>query len=112
MLFLKGVALGLQLYGDSAARAGGDIDCLVEAPAVPDALEILAALGYEPEGYSINQIRGAWSALSVFEHEIALINPVRGVRIELHWRFFREKRSIESVLRGEAFNRSDSAFRA
>ena len=40
VLFLKGVALGLQLYGDAAARAGGDIDCLVEARAVPDALEL------------------------------------------------------------------------
>ena len=108
VLFLKGVALGLQLYGDSAARAGGDIDCLVEAPAVPDALEILAALGYEPEGYSINQILRAWSALLVFEHEIALINPARGVRIEIHWRFFREKRSIESALRGHRLSRSDS----
>ena len=58
VLFLKGIALGLQLYGDAAARAGGDIDCLVEARAVPEALEILAALGYEPEGYSPDQIRG------------------------------------------------------
>ena len=105
VLFLKGIALGLQLYSDAAARAGGDIDCLVEARAVPDALEALAALGYEPEGYSINQIRGAWSALSVFEHEIALVNRARRVRIELHWRFFRERRSIESVLRDEGFNR-------
>lgn len=105
VLFLKGIALGLQLYGDAAVRAGGDIDCLVEAQAVPDALEALAALGYEPEGYSINQIRGAWSALSVFEHEIALVNRAKRVRIELHWRFFRERRSIEPVLRDEALNR-------
>jgi hypothetical protein len=99
VLFFKGVALGLELYGDAAARAGGDIDCLVETQAVPEALDCLAELGYEPEGYSIAQIRGAWRALSVFENEIALINPAKRVRIELHWRFFREKRSIEMVLR-------------
>jgi hypothetical protein len=99
VLFFKGVALGLQLYGDAAARAGGDIDCLVETQAVPEALDCLAELGYEPEGHSIAQIRGAWRALSVFENEIALINPAKRVRIELHWRFFREKRSIEMVLR-------------
>jgi Uncharacterised nucleotidyltransferase/Transglutaminase-like superfamily len=108
LLFLKGVALGLQLYGDAAARAGGDIDCLVEERSVPDALEALAALGYEPEGYSIDQIRSAWSALSVFEHEIALFSRAKQMRIELHWRFFRERRSIESVLRDRGFNRSDS----
>ena len=105
VLFLKGIALGLQLYGDAAARAGGDIDCLVEARAVPEALEALAALGYEPEGYSFDQIRGAWSALSPFEHEIALVNPAKRVRIELHWRFFRERRSIETVLQNEGFKR-------
>ena len=108
VLFLKGVALGLQLYGDAAARTGGDIDCLVEERAVPDALEALAVLSYEPEGYSIDQIRSAWSALSVFEHEIALFNRAKQMRIELHWRFFRERRSIESVLRDQGFNRSDS----
>ena len=35
VLFLKGVALGLQLYGDAAARSGGDIDCLVESSTLP-----------------------------------------------------------------------------
>ena len=109
VLFFKGVALGLELYGDAAARAGGDIDCLVETQAVPEALDCLAELGYEPEGYSIAQIRGAWSALSVFENEIALINPAKRVRIELHWRFFREKRSIEMVLRN-GWRENRSAF--
>ena len=57
VLFFKGVALGLELYGDAAARAGGDIDCMVETEAVPEALDCLAELGYEPERHSIAQIR-------------------------------------------------------
>ncbi len=107
VLFLKGIALGTAAVRRCGRASRRGYRLPGRSWAVPDALECLAALGYEPEGYSLAQIRGAWSALSVFEHEIALINPAKRVRIELHWRFFREKRSIEPVLRDEGFNRSN-----
>ena len=45
----------------------------------------------------------------MFENEFALINPAKRVRIELHWRFFREKRSIEMILRN-GWRENRSAF--
>lgn len=46
-LFIKGIALSVQLYGDPMARGGRDIDVLVERARTQDAEAILRALDYE-----------------------------------------------------------------
>ncbi|MCA1196395.1 nucleotidyltransferase family protein [Sphingomonas sp. R647] len=46
-LFIKGIALSIQLYGDPVMRAGRDIDVLVERSRIRDAEAILLDLGYE-----------------------------------------------------------------
>jgi hypothetical protein len=45
-LFIKGIALSVQLYGDPVARGGRDIDVLVERARTRDAEAILRDLGY------------------------------------------------------------------
>lgn len=47
-LFIKGIALSIQLYRDPAARGGRDIDLLVERERTGDAEAILRDLGYVP----------------------------------------------------------------
>lgn len=46
-LFIKGIALSVQLYGDPLARGGRDIDLLVERARTRDAEAVLQTLGYE-----------------------------------------------------------------
>lgn len=46
-LFIKGIALSVQLHADPVARGGRDIDVMVERPRARDAEAILRALGYE-----------------------------------------------------------------
>lgn len=46
-LFIKGIALSIQLHGDPVARGGRDIDVLVERSRSRDAEAILRDLGYE-----------------------------------------------------------------
>ncbi len=46
-LFIKGIALSIQLYGNPVARGGRDIDVLVERARTRDAEAILRDLGYE-----------------------------------------------------------------
>lgn len=47
-VFIKGIALSIQLYGDPVARGGRDIDLLVERERTRDAEAILRDLGYVP----------------------------------------------------------------
>jgi len=47
-MFIKGIALSIQLYGDPVARGGRDIDLLVEHARTRDAEAILRDLGYVP----------------------------------------------------------------
>jgi len=47
-VFIKGIALSIQLYGDPVARGGRDIDVLVERDRTRDAEAILRDLGYVP----------------------------------------------------------------
>lgn len=47
-VFIKGIALSIQLYGDPVARGGRDIDVLVERKRTHDAEAILRDLGYVP----------------------------------------------------------------
>lgn len=46
-LFIKGIALSVQLYADPLARGGRDIDVMVERSRMRDAEEILRDLDYE-----------------------------------------------------------------
>lgn len=47
-VFIKGIALSIQLYGDPVARGGRDIDVLVERERTRDAEAILRELDYVP----------------------------------------------------------------
>jgi len=47
-VFIKGIALSIQLYGDPVARGGRDIDVLVERQRTSDTEAILRDLGYVP----------------------------------------------------------------
>ncbi len=52
ILFLKGVALSAQLYGDGTKRDAGDIDVLAESEMFGAAAELVERLGYRHHEYA------------------------------------------------------------
>jgi hypothetical protein len=84
ILFLKGVVLSAQLYGDGANRDARDIDILVEPQQLGTGAELVERLGYQRHEYarSARQRR----------HYVRLIMDVEfrhmrtGARLELHHR--------------------------
>jgi hypothetical protein len=78
---LKGPVLSERLYDDPAIRLSQDIDLLVAADHLPDSLEALASLGYQPgSDASINyHLR--------HHHHLLLCCPGRP-NLELHFRLF------------------------
>ncbi len=77
-MLLKGAALRRAYYRPSCARAMGDVDLLVPAMRVGDAIAALADAGYDvPDAYET-------SAYSQFHFHYRLVHP-RGHVVELHW---------------------------
>jgi hypothetical protein len=77
---LKGPALGERLYGEPGRRLSSDVDLLVPAGRLNDAVEVARGLGYaEPEDH----VEGDGLPLLHFAlvHERGKLPPV-----ELHWR--------------------------
>jgi len=77
----KGPALAERLYGDAALRECVDLDILVRARDVPDAIRTLVSAGYEP-GLKLNAAQQ--NALVASQYEYALLSPA-GTLVELQW---------------------------
>ncbi|VVT20545.1 nucleotidyltransferase family protein [Erythrobacter sp. EC-HK427] len=85
-LVVKGWELGAALYGDAGLRYSKDIDLLIGAAAMQDALGIAAANGFLVSGKPAHQgMRKARLLIGRFK-EIGVGDPDYGVQLELHSR--------------------------
>ncbi len=83
---LKGPLLSFRLNGDATYRYFRDLDILVDASAVTEAKEIIDSFGYQDCGPAWPSDRKMQHRTLTYSHHLALINPVNGQIIELHWR--------------------------
>lgn len=82
--FLKGIPLGLVVYGSPTLKRSWDIDVLVSrGDAVATARE-LAELGYAPQNPARPLDEAEFERFSVVQKEAEFAN-VDGVSVELHW---------------------------
>ena len=77
-LLLKGAALRLTAYRDSAEREFADIDVLVPKESLDAAVAALAEGGYEPE--SEHQVK-----LYLEHHHHLILKKPQGFVVEVHW---------------------------
>lgn len=88
VVWLKGPALSLRLFGDLAMRHSRDLDPLVPAEYVHMAERLLLADGYErlwPD-FALSPRQQKAFARTYAHHSYYV--PERGVQLELHWRPF------------------------
>lgn len=81
-LFVKGLALSLQLYGKPDMRDSKDIDVLIEPDALPRVDALLAARGYARS----NGDRAKDAVPDLAPKEIGYFDPARGLLVEVHLR--------------------------
>ncbi|HEX3062069.1 MAG TPA: nucleotidyltransferase family protein [Usitatibacter sp.] len=81
----KGPTLALAAYGDLGLREFGDLDLLVRAADVLRAKTLLAQRGYAMPQQLTREQEEALIASSLL-YELPLVDPARGVMVELHWR--------------------------
>jgi hypothetical protein len=80
VIFLKGLRLAHEFYGQFAARQVGDIDVLIKDPlAVGEFEEMLRGLGYRRR----SRILGSRALMSRFTHHVEFDGPF--VPLDLHW---------------------------
>jgi len=78
----KGPVLAESLYGDAALRECVDLDILLRARDVPEAIRVLVSAGYDaPKKLDANQ----QNAFVATQYEYPLLTPV-GTLVELQWR--------------------------
>ncbi len=85
---IKGAQLGVQLYGDSAARHAKDIDILIAPGDARAACDVMRAAGYL-HCFDIGAMRSRWPAwrMRVLK-DTGFDEPGTGRTIELHQRLF------------------------
>lgn len=81
-LFLKGPVLAVDLYGDISMRTCGDLDILIQINDLEKANELLVNLGFEKDEY-IQTLLNDWKWR---HHHFTYYHPVKGTKIEIHWR--------------------------
>jgi hypothetical protein len=95
---LKGPQLSEVLYGDPARRPSSDIDLLVSADRLHDAVRVVREMGYEAPVDAVDD-RGLPLLHFALAHEHDQLPP-----IELHWRihWYEERFARERLLRSVA----------
>lgn len=86
ILFYKGVALSVDIYGNAGARPCNDIDVLVNGAKEAERLrKILIAKGYQ----WIDNLPARQNRHFLKYHcEYMLIEPKRNILVEIHWKLF------------------------
>jgi len=82
-LFLKGLLLSQQLYGDISLRQVRDIDLLVAKDTVMSVDKLLRDHGYQPFEHELNQ--KYLTPLLFTYKDTAYLDPTHNTIIELHW---------------------------
>lgn len=86
ILFYKGPALAIQLYGGIEKRDFGDIDCLIHVHDLPRIATVLAQLGYESETTWQNNAARAQFMRKRNEISFSKTGIQGKSSIDLHWR--------------------------
>jgi hypothetical protein len=86
VISIKGPLLARAAYGDLASRRFADLDLVVHRRDLDRARALLAQRGYQP---AISLPRDAETALLGADYHIALVDPERGIMVELHWALMR-----------------------
>ena len=81
-LFLKGPALGYQLYGNLSMRTSNDIDLLISIKDLEKTDAILLQRGYQRDAYT-RSVLGDWKWKN---HHVEYIHPDTLHKIEIHWK--------------------------
>jgi hypothetical protein len=82
----KGAATGRTIYDSPAARPVNDLDLLIHAARVDDAVEALIPLGYRPDGPLGSGRFGRWQRRYRSELQMVCAAPDRrGLLVEFHW---------------------------
>ena len=81
-LFLKGPALGYQLYGNLSMRTSNDLDVLISIKDFIKADALLLERGYERDTYT-RSVLGDWKWKN---HHVEYMHPETLQKIELHWK--------------------------
>ena len=84
-LLLKGISLAGRYYRDMARRHVGDIDVLVRAEQLRDAIQLLTAAGYSGGEEMLALSPKQWR-FSLFSGQHVGLTTPDGVVLELHWR--------------------------
>lgn len=84
VLFLKGVALSAQLFGDGAKRDARDIDALAEPEKFDAAVKLVERLGYRRYEYARSPRQRRHYARQIKDIEFRHVRT--GMRLELHHR--------------------------
>lgn len=82
--FLKGIPLGMRVYGTLTLKRSWDIDVLVRPGDAVAAARELADLGYAPRNPARQLDQEEFDRFSVVQKEAQFENPT-GVSVELHW---------------------------
>jgi len=82
LLHLKGPVIAEELYGDISLRTSCDIDFLIPIGDLTHAESQLLSLGYVKDDY-IQTVLNDWKWR---HHHITFTHPVKGVKVEVHWR--------------------------
>lgn len=82
VLAFKGPVAAMALYGDLGLRTFADLDLLVPAPRVAEAVELLRRVGLRPtKELDTRQM----AALTRFRNELSLTVPGSRLGVDLHW---------------------------
>lgn len=82
--FLKGIPLGLVVYGSPTLKRSWDIDVLVCPGDAVAAARELASLGYRPQNPARPLDEAEFERFSVVQKEAEFANS-EGISVELHW---------------------------
>lgn len=87
-VFLKGPALGLQLFHDVGKRYSVDIDVLIQKKALPFVHDVLLSLNYQPQKTPVGKNRLSQKIFSYAKKDWTYIKSHPRIPLELHYRLF------------------------
>jgi hypothetical protein len=93
-IFFKGALVGQRAYGSVAVKHGKDIDFLVPPEDLAATFALLVGEGYQPVFPAAPLTAARIDALRDFQIEAVMVDPVRGVQLEPHWRLTENRRLL------------------
>ena len=95
---LKGPILSYRLHNDPSYRYSNDLDFLVSANTIENAILILKNNGYEPHYFSWPNNAKKKRRLIKLSNQILFVNPKNQINIEIHWKLFSYEFTDSGVL--------------